>query len=81
MESAQVMGNEVSNKAKLSHGPIKRKMVKSLAFASTAYNKLGGTHGLVLCRVFGLVRHYYKTFKNEIDNRNKGTDQPHFRSQ
>lgn len=70
--SAQVMGNEVNMRLNLAMGLSKKENGRVLAFTNTTYNKLGGTHESgFYAGCLDLLRHYYKTFKNEIDNRNK----------
>lgn len=67
-----VMGNEVNMRLNLAMGLSKKDNGKVLAFTNTTYNKLGGTHETGFYNgCLALLRHYYKTFKSEIDNRNK----------
>lgn len=67
-----VMGNEVNMQLHLAMGLSKKDNGKVLAFTNTTYNKLGGTHETGFYNgCLALLRHYYKTFKSEIDSRNK----------
>lgn len=70
--TTQVMGNEVNMKLNIAMGLSKKDNGKVLAFTNTTYNKLGGTHETGFYNgCLALLRHYYKTFKSEIDSRNK----------
>lgn len=70
--TSQVMGNEVNMRLNLAMGLSKKENGKVLAFTNTTYNKLGGTHETGFYNgCLEILRHYYKTFKSEIDARNK----------
>lgn len=67
-----VMGSTVQMRLNLAMGLSKKGNGKVLAFTNTTYNKLGGTHETGFYNgCLMLLRHYYKTFKSEIDNANK----------
>ena len=67
-----VMGNSVHMRLNLAMGLSKKGNGRVLAFTNTTYNKLGGTHETGFYNgCLALLRHYYKTFKSEIDNENK----------
>ena len=67
-----VMGSTVQMRLNLAMGLSKKGNGKVLAFTNATYNKLGGTHETGFYNgCLSLLRHYYKTFKSEIDNENK----------
>lgn len=68
----EVMNATVHMQINLAMGLSKKGNAQVKAFTNTTYNQLGGTHVQGFYQgCLQLLRHYYTTFKNEIENQNK----------